>query len=84
VWRRDGREIVFAHEGQIWAIPVTGSGPGLQTGAPAPLFAIGPMGGVRDVTALALSRDGQRFYVSQAIEQPDTDVLHVRMGWVRP
>jgi len=27
-----------------------------------------------------VSRDGSRFYIPQAVEQPDSSVIHVRMG----
>jgi len=37
-----------------------------------------------DLTALAVSRDGSRFYFPQAVEQPDSDVIHVKMGWLSP
>lgn len=30
---------------------------------------------------LAVSRDGSRFYIPQAVEQPESDVIHIRMGW---
>jgi hypothetical protein len=36
---------------------------------------------VLDVSPLAVSRDGSRFYFPQAAEQPDSDVIHVRTGW---
>jgi hypothetical protein len=37
---------------------------------------------VRDLNFLAVSRDGSRFYIPQAVEQPASDVIHVRMGWI--
>jgi hypothetical protein len=30
---------------------------------------------------LPVSRDGSRFYTLHAVEQPDSDIIHVRMGW---
>ena len=30
---------------------------------------------------LAVSRDGSRFFIPQAVEQPESDVIHIRMGW---
>jgi hypothetical protein len=63
---------------------VNAAGSDLQFGAPVALFPIGTTGGVRDVTPLAVSRDGQRFYVAQNIAQPDSNVIHVRMGWLKP
>jgi hypothetical protein len=32
---------------------------------------------------LAVSRDGSRFYIPQAVEQPDSGVIHVKIGWVK-
>jgi hypothetical protein len=39
------------------------------------------VGRVLDVSNLAVSRDGSRIYFPQAVEQPDSDVIHIRMGW---
>ena len=36
-----------------------------------------------DLNFLAVSRDGSRFYIPQAVEQPDSDVIDVRMGWAK-
>jgi hypothetical protein len=36
-----------------------------------------------DLNFLAVSRDGSRFYIPQAVEQPESDVIHVRTGWAK-
>ena len=36
-----------------------------------------------DLNFLAVSRDGSQFYIPQAVEQPESDVIHVRMGWAK-
>jgi hypothetical protein len=28
-----------------------------------------------------VSRDGTRIYYQQPVEQPDSDLIHIRMGW---
>ena len=30
---------------------------------------------------LEVSRDGSRIYFAQGVEQPDADVIHIKMGW---
>jgi hypothetical protein len=36
-----------------------------------------------DLNFLAVSRDGSRFYIPQAVEQPESDVINVRIGWAK-
>jgi hypothetical protein len=36
-----------------------------------------------DLNFLAVSRDGSRFYNPQAVKQPESDVVNVRMGWAK-
>jgi serine/threonine protein kinase len=89
VWRKDGREIVYLDDYQgrnyVWSVPVETSGGEFRTGTPLPLFpARLPATTFGDLNFLAVSRDGSRFYIPQAVEQPGSDVIHVRMGWVKP
>jgi hypothetical protein len=57
------------------------SGGAINAGAPAPLVpARLPATTFGDLNFLAVSRDGSRFYIPQAVEQPDSGVIHVRMG----
>jgi WD40-like Beta Propeller Repeat len=88
VWRNDGKEIVYLDEYQgrnyIWSVPLTARGNEFQAGPPLPLFpARLPATTFGDLNFLAVSRDGSRFYIPQAVEQPDSDVIHVRMGWAK-
>jgi eukaryotic-like serine/threonine-protein kinase len=88
VWRKDGREIVYLDEFQgrsyIWPVPVTAPGGEFRPGTPSPLFpARLPATTFADLNFLAVSRDGSRFYIPQAVEQPESDVIHVRMGWTK-
>ena len=88
VWRKDGKEIVYLDEYQgrnyIWSVPLTARGNEFQAGTPSPLFrARLPATTFGDLNFLAVSRDGSRFYIPQALEQPDSDVIHVRVGWTK-
>ena len=88
VWRKDGREIVYLdkYQGQdyIWSVPVAPMGGELHPGAPTPLFPVRlPASTFTDLNFLAVSRDGSRFYIPQAVEQPNSDVIHVRTGWIK-
>jgi len=89
VWRKDGREIVYLDEYQgrnyIWSVPVAAQGEEFRAGTPSPLFpARLPATTFGDLNFLAVSRDGTRFYVPQAVEQPDSGVIYVRTGGVKP
>ncbi len=81
VWRKDGKEIVYLDANRIWSVPVDTSGGEFRAGMPTALFPVRPVGRVLDVSNLAVSRDGSRIYFPQAVEQPDSDVIHIRMGW---
>ena len=83
VWRKDGREIVFLDQNtnQLMSIVVTQAGSGVTFSAPKPLFPVHNPGGVEDQNLLALTRDGSRIYLPQPVEQPDSDVIHIRTGW---
>ena len=88
VWRRDGREIVYLDEFQgrnyVWSVPVADPGGEFRAGTPVPLFpARLPATTFGDLNFLAVSRDGSRFYIPQAVEQPESDVINVRLGWVK-
>jgi len=88
VWRKDGREIVYLDEfhskNYVWSVPVADSGGEFRAGTPVPLFpARLPATTFGDLNFLAVSRDGSRFYIPQAVEQPESDVVNVRMGWAK-
>jgi hypothetical protein len=88
VWRKDGREIVYLDEYQgrnyVWSVPVNTAEGEFHVGTPSPLFpARLPATTFGDLNFLAVSRDGSRFYIPQAVEQPDSGVIHVRVGSVK-
>jgi len=88
IWRKDGKEIVYLDEYQgrnhIWSVPIAVSGGEIRAGTPSVLFpARLPATTFGDLNFLAVSRDGSRFYIPQAVEQPDSDVIHVRLGWAK-
>jgi Tol biopolymer transport system component len=88
IWRKDGREIVYLDQFQgrnyIWSVPVADPGGEFRAGTPVPLFpARLPATTFGDLNFLAVSRDGSHFYIPQAVEQPESDVINVRMGWAK-
>jgi Tol biopolymer transport system component len=88
IWRKDGNEIVYLDEFQgrnyVWSVPVATSGGEFRAFKPTPLFpARLPATTFIDLNFLAVSRDGSRFYIPQAVEQPDSDGIHVRIGWAK-
>ena len=88
VWRKDGREIVYLDEYQgrnyIWSVPVAAPGGEFRAGTPSPLFPVRlPATTFGDLNFLAVSRDGSRYYIPQAVEQPDSGVIHVKIGPVK-
>jgi eukaryotic-like serine/threonine-protein kinase len=83
VWRKDGKEIVYLAGTEIWSVGVETSGHDLRFGSPHKLFSgvrlsPGANGGDRPI---AVSRDGSRIYLPQAVEQPNSNVIHVKTGW---
>jgi hypothetical protein len=36
-----------------------------------------------DLNFLGVSRDGSRFYIPQAVEQPGSDVINIRTGSIK-
>jgi hypothetical protein len=86
VWGKDGREIVYLDQDRIWSVPTDTSGGQLRAGTPTAMFSVRSMEGgrrVRGISQLAVSRDGLRIYYQQPVEQPDSDVIHIKMGWAR-
>ena len=68
----------------IWSVPLVARGNEVHSDTPSPLFpARLPATTFGDLNFLAVSRDGSRFYIPQALEQPDSDVIHVRVGWAK-
>ncbi len=89
VWSRNGRELFYEDDGQIWVVEMTRE-PTLTWGNPVPLFStsafasMGSPGRVNyDVTA-----DGQRFVVTvpaQGLTGPDEAAgfrqVHIVLNW---
>ena len=83
VWRGDGKEILYMDRDRIWSVRVDTSGGELRASAPEMLFAVRSLEGgrrVNGIAQLAVSRDGSRIYYQQPVEQPDSDVIHIRTG----
>ena len=83
-----GKEIVYLDEYQgrdyIWSVPLAARGNDFHGGTPSPMFPVRlPATTFGDLNFLAVSRDGSRFFIPQAVEQPESDVIHVRMGWAK-
>ena len=81
-WRRDGREIVYLIGDTIWSVSVEAKANELSFGAPQQLmsgFRI-PPGATLASRPLAVTRDGLRIFAAQAVDQPDTNVIHVKLG----
>ena len=85
-WRREGKEIVYFDQGQIWSIGVESTG--LPAAFPVPLTALfrvnQPTGVVARARPLAITHDGSRIYFPQPVEQPDNNMIHVMSGWLKP
>jgi len=84
VWRRDGKEIVYVTESQIWSVRVDGAGTQLRFAAPEALFSVsGPLGLTSGSRPLAVSRDGSKIFYLQSTEEPDSGVINVRTDAIR-
>jgi serine/threonine protein kinase len=85
VWRKDGKEIMYFDQDQVWSVRVDGVGTQLRFAPPEPLFSVSrPLGVLSGGRPLAVSRDGLRIYFLQSTEEPDSGVIHVRTGAIRP
>src|SRR5262249_24567931 len=78
-WRSDGRELFYyAGDGKLMAAPVR-SGESFETGAAVSLFEF--RAGTRTIAApYAVTRDGQRFLINAAVEEPNAP-LTVVVNW---
>jgi serine/threonine protein kinase len=89
VWRKDGKEIVYldgTNALTVWSVRVESAGDGLRFSAPEKLFSgiRVPAGLTGASRPLAVSHDGSRIYFPQAVEQPHSDFIHVKLGWFSP
>src|SRR5262249_19925852 len=73
-WRRDGRELFYyAADGKLMAAPVR-SGESIEVGAPISLFEF-RAATVQIYTPYAVTKDGQRFLINAAVEEPNAPVM---------
>ena len=83
----DARLDEYQGRNYIWSVLVDTAGGTLHAGAATPLFPVFPARlpatTFGDLNFLAVSRDGSRFFIPQAVEQPESDVIHIRMGWAK-
>ena len=85
-WRGDGKEIAYLDFEDamrfVWSVRVRAEGRTLNFSRPERLFSVrAPAYLVPRMSPLAVSPDGSRFYFVQGVEQPGSDVIHVRKGW---
>jgi len=81
VWRKDGKEVLYLDQNQVWSLRVEAAGGDLRFGTPEPLFPVRPSPAlVSGLSPLAVTHDGSRIYFPQAVEQPDSAVIQVRTG----
>ncbi len=86
LWRGDGREILARAAGGAVSIPVNWVGGEPQFGTPQLLFRDVfrfPVGLFGTATPWAVSRDGSEIYWLQGVEQPGSNVIHVRTNAVQ-
>jgi eukaryotic-like serine/threonine-protein kinase len=83
-WTRSDQEIVYFRASApagLWRVPVQRINNQMRFGEATELFA-GlrlPAGSNLSSRPLAVSRDGNRIFFVQAVEQPETDVIHVKL-----
>ncbi len=83
-WRTDGKEILYRDGDALMSVAVEWNGP-LKFGAPRKLLSglRSPAGSNASVRPLAVSHDGSRIFWAQGVEQPDSNVIHVRTSWLK-
>jgi hypothetical protein len=83
VWRGDGKEIIYAEDGAVWSVKVTGSGESFSFGEPVKLFSglRYPANMVQQSVYVQVSNDGSKIYWVQAAEQPKDGVINIKFGF---
>jgi hypothetical protein len=80
LWRRDGKEILYRSADTLMSVAVEWSGT-LAFVTPRKLFDVRvPAGALNTSLPLAVSHDGSRIFWAQGVEQPDSNVIHVKTG----
>jgi hypothetical protein len=81
MWRKDGKEIFYFTDDSVWSVRVDTAGAQPRASAPELLFRAGAIAqGLTDANQMAVSADGSRFYLPMMVAQPDSNVIHIRMG----
>ena len=84
VWRKDGKEILYLEQNQIWSVSVEPAGANLHFGAPQALFTVRPPPLTIGMDPLAVSRDGSRIFFPQEVKPPeDSNAIQIRSGWAK-
>jgi hypothetical protein len=84
VWRKDGKEILYIDKQVVMSVTVEPVGDELRFGAPRPLFSgLRPPGTVASSSPLSVSRDGSRIFWLKGVEQPESNVIYIKTGWVK-
>jgi eukaryotic-like serine/threonine-protein kinase len=85
VWRRDGKEIAYLAGNSVMSISVDTAGNELHFGAPRPLISSlrPPAGAVGASRSLAISHDGSKIFYLQGIEQPNSNMIHIKTGFFK-
>jgi serine/threonine protein kinase len=85
VWRRDGKEIVYWSGESVMSISVQQAGGELRFSDPHILFSgiRRPPGLINSNTPLAVSHDGSRILWLQGPDQPDANLIHIRLAAIQ-
>jgi len=84
LWRKDGKEVLYSDGDSLMSIAVRWHGE--PSFAPAQKVFSGlrnAPGLTPDCHPLAVSRDGSRIFWLQGVEQPEANVIHVKIGAVK-
>jgi hypothetical protein len=85
-WRRDGKEMIYAGGGSdIYSVRIEVVGSEIRFGAPQKLFSglRSPPGLLTGQRPLAVSRDGSKIFWAQGVDQPDSNMIHIKTGWIK-
>jgi hypothetical protein len=84
LWRKDGKEILYRNGDALMSVAVEWKG-APAFGAPRKLFSglRWPAGSTAAARPLAAWHDGSRIFWLQGVEQPDSNVIHVKTGWLK-
>lgn len=78
-WRRDGKELYFARDNQVFAVEIKTTPSGIEHGAPKLLFSAPFVVEIRR-NRYAPAADGQRFLIVTE-PQPSEEKAHIVLNW---